>query len=167
MPATAEAPTNSDLIRHQTARQMAKVYHECTEEIQRLGRQIAEQTQLLAATFAADEGEVSGRYQESFGLDFRFNGEHDDVDDMKRIMPAFKRAAWAVMVNRLGVINIMSVKKRQEFELCGSSRPPASSLSCNTRTRGTFSSSVLGCAPIWSSLPAASRGFPPDDQAFS
>ncbi len=114
-PVPLEQPAG-ELIPQHTAREMARVYREGIERIQELGREIAAQTKIMANAFEVQDGEDDIYRPGMFSLDFEFSGNRERVDSLERILVEFKRSAWRVLINRLGVINIMSVKKRNEFE---------------------------------------------------
>ena len=62
----------------------------------------------------------------SFGVDYRFDGKSfygaldlDDVESAKKFEPLVvgaKRRAWRILSDKLGILKIMSVKRRTEFE---------------------------------------------------
>src|SRR5690348_17144615 len=90
-----------------TATMMAREYAEATAEIRRLLLAVEAQTRRLAEAFPSDYS--------PFRLQHEVTG-HRGLDATERdlgiLFGAYKRAAWEVLVNHLGVKNIMSVKKR-------------------------------------------------------
>jgi hypothetical protein len=94
-----------------TAHHMAKEYREATAEIGRLLQAVNEQTKRLAEAFPSDYS--------PFDISYEYNGHrHYRIDEhaLAETFAEMKRRAWRVLVDHLGIKNIMSVAKRKEFE---------------------------------------------------
>jgi hypothetical protein len=117
LPALPEAQTASDLLRHYPVVEMARTFREATAEISRLMRSIEDQSRLIRAAFTPEEGEEghSGYYAHDFRINFEYEGRHsfDKGEEIRRLMA---RRVWGLFVDRIGLRNIMSVKKRNEFD---------------------------------------------------
>lgn len=94
----------------QTATHMAREFTDATAEITRLLRALHAQTERLDAAFRTEADDEYRRFE--INLEFRGH-RRVDLDDM---LKAMKRTAWNVIVDRLGVKNVMSVAKRKAFE---------------------------------------------------
>jgi Domain of unknown function (DUF4942) len=92
-----------------TASHMAREYREATAEIARLLLAVQEQTQRLHAAIPADYN--------PFDVRLSYEGDHYiNLSEPAKMFDRMKRKAWRVLVDHLGVKNIMSVAKRKEFE---------------------------------------------------
>lgn len=102
-----------------TASHMAREYAAATAEMARLMRAIGAQAERLYNAFdVAGEEERHHSYR-SFGISFEYNGHRERNDDGTRfdsIFAAMKRNAWTMLVDALGIKNIMSVANRKLFE---------------------------------------------------
>lgn len=94
------------------ATHLAHEYAEATAEIVRLVDALRVQTQRLDEAFCV---EVDPDYRHSrFGVEVYYDGHrHNDVAD---VVKAMERRAWDVLVDKLGIKNVMSVKARTEFD---------------------------------------------------
>jgi hypothetical protein len=92
-----------------TATHMAREYREATEAIARHLAGILDQTRRLAEAFPADHS--------PFDVSLNYDGDHClRLDEPGKLFQKMSRRAWAVLVDHLGVKQVMSVKKRHEFE---------------------------------------------------
>lgn len=112
MTATAApgAPGSPEFER--TASHMAREFSEATKEIKRLADALRAATERLDAAFRTDaDGDP---HYSRFRIDLEYNGRRSvDVDD---ILQAMERRAWDVLVDALGIKNVMSVAKRKAFD---------------------------------------------------
>lgn len=106
------------LIPHHTAREMARIYREATAEIKQHMMGISEQSTLLSDTFNGPDAD-DGNYRDGFAFGFDFHGNRSGTNDdgvAEWIFKEYKKIAWKIMIHRLGLRNIMSLKKRAEFD---------------------------------------------------
>jgi hypothetical protein len=118
----------------QRAGEMARAFKESCDEIRRLIGALKELTDRLHEAFhRADDPS----YFTDFDLDFNFNGRQhrNDLDD---IFTEYNRRAWRVLFEHLGIANVMSIKKRDEFrrQLDSGTLPPI--------TEETIVATILG-----------------------
>jgi hypothetical protein len=94
-----------------TATHMAREFSEATTEIARLIGELRAQTNRLDAAFGADS-------YSRFGVDLHFDGRRHDLDDkgVSALVKMMERRAWNVLVDELGIKNVMSVAKRKVFD---------------------------------------------------
>jgi Domain of unknown function (DUF4942) len=95
-----------------TASHMAREFQEATAEIAQLMLAIQTQSQRMRSAFDPD-GEIT---YSPFDLDFKYDGQQYNAEDFDRIREKMARRAWRILFDHLGVKNVMSVKKRGEFE---------------------------------------------------
>ena len=111
MTATAvpSAPGSPEFAR--TASHMAREFTEATTEISKLVRALHAQTERLDAAFRTD-------MYSRFSVDLQYQGHRYQVDDKGAadLVNAMERWAWEVLVDELGVKNVMSVAKRKAFD---------------------------------------------------
>jgi len=78
---------------------------------------IEEQSKRIEAAFIPEEGEDGHlSYYEPFGIDFEYDGHRHNYDKGDEIRDCMARRVWGLLVDRIGLRNIMSVKKRAEFD---------------------------------------------------
>ncbi len=107
-----------------TASYMAREFTEATTEIKRLAHALHAATERLDAAFRTDAD--ADHYYSRFGIELGYDGRrHIDLDDM---LKAMERRAWEVLVDALGIKNVMSVAKRKVFDeqLKSGELPPVS-----------------------------------------
>lgn len=93
-----------------TASYMAREFTESTAEIRRLVEELNAATKRLDDTFRVEAEDRHSR----FGVQLGYDGQRNiDLDDM---LQAMERRAWEVLVDVLGIKNVMSVAKRKEFD---------------------------------------------------
>jgi hypothetical protein len=107
------ANSSREVIPNHTAIQMAKVYREATESIARHMAEIAAETKRIEGAFALD---ANGSYYRLFDIDFMFHSHRASADRCQDIFDQMKRTAWQTLINKLGLRNIMSVKRRAEVD---------------------------------------------------
>jgi hypothetical protein len=95
-----------------TATELARVYRETVIEMDRLIVALQSQSESLAV--ALQDGE--GPCYRPFEIDFEYGGQRVSAERREIIFDKFKRQAWRILTDRLGITNLMSVKKRGEFE---------------------------------------------------
>jgi hypothetical protein len=98
-----------------TACHMAREYQQATAEIARLALAINAQTARLAEAL---HGDPDTTYN-PFDIRLSYDGDHYitlDEADLAGMFGKMKRKAWQVLIQRLGIQNIMSVAKRRVFE---------------------------------------------------
>lgn len=94
----------------QTATRMAREFSAGVAEIRRLGAALSARTERLDTTFRTDPEDTFSR----FGVELYFAGNrHSDIDD---VIAEMERRAWEVLVDALGIKNVMSVAKRKAFD---------------------------------------------------
>lgn len=108
-PTIGAAPPGSPEF-ERTASYMAREFTEATAEIARLVDALHVQTARLDAAFRVDQEDRYSR----FGITLGYDGQRDiDLDDLHKAM---ERRAWDVLVDTLGIKNVMSVAKRKLFD---------------------------------------------------
>lgn len=93
-----------------TASYMAREFSEATTDIARAVGELRAATKRLDAAFRTDADHDWSR----FGLEIEFRRHR--CDDVKDIQGYMEREAWSVLVDKLGIKNVMSVAKRKEFD---------------------------------------------------
>jgi hypothetical protein len=91
---------------------MAREYSEATAEIRRLMLAIHVQSERMESAFRVG----AEHWYNPFQIGFEYNGHRERFDGTDRIFDEMKRRAWRVLVDHLGIKNLMSVAKRREFE---------------------------------------------------
>jgi hypothetical protein len=92
-----------------TATYMAREFADATAEVARLTGEFHAQTARLDRAFGGDDEHYS-----RFSVDLGYDGDRSiDLDDM---LKAMERRAWDVLVDALGIKNVMSVAKRKLFD---------------------------------------------------
>lgn len=94
-----------------TATHMAREFFEASAELARLLQAVRVQTERLEAAFRTD-------MYSRFSIDIEYSGRRRDLDN-KGIVETIKemeRRAWDVLVDKLGIKNVMSLAKRREFD---------------------------------------------------
>jgi hypothetical protein len=95
-----------------TATYMAREYAEATAEIVRLMGAIEQQGKRLQAALGRPEDSYN-----RFALSFEYNGHrHISSERPEDMLLEMKRRAWEVLIDRLGIKALMSIKKRNEVE---------------------------------------------------
>jgi hypothetical protein len=126
---TALVPTAQALALHPgspdfepTATHMASEYTEATAELRRLFLAVKAQADRLERAFAFSDGESLPLYK-PFEVGIYYNSDRYLIDDeaaggrsLNGIFAVMKRKAWQVLVEKLGIKNLMSVAKRKEFD---------------------------------------------------
>jgi hypothetical protein len=111
-----------------TATHMASEYTQATAELRRLFLAIKEQADRLERAFAFSDGESLPLYK-PFEIRIHYgHGNYDnyeiaEMDDdphpgrtLTGLFAVMKRKAWTVLVEKLGIKNLMSVARRKEFD---------------------------------------------------
>lgn len=99
-----------------TATHMAREFSEASAELARLLHAARVQIERLDAAFQAT-CDPAYRYSR-FGIDIEYSGRRRDLD-VKGIAETIKemeRRAWDVLVDKLGIKNVMSLAKRRKFD---------------------------------------------------
>lgn len=95
-----------------TASHMAREFADATTEIARLFGALQAQTARLDTAFG---GVGNPDYHWSrFGVELYYDGHR--TDDIADVLKAMERRAWDVLVDALGIKNVMSVAKRKLFD---------------------------------------------------
>jgi uncharacterized protein DUF4942 len=105
-----------------TATHMAREFSEAMTEMTRAVVALRAATKRLDDAFKADEDPHGSR----FGVELEYRRRRcDDPDELRKLM---EREAWGVLVDALGVKNVMSVAKRKQFDeqLARGELPPVS-----------------------------------------
>lgn len=103
----ADAPGSPEFER--TATHMAKEFSEATAEIARLMLALKAQTERLDVAFRTD-------VYSQFSAELYYFGNRYDLDDPTVLVKDMERRAWDVLVDALGIKNVMSVAKRKAFD---------------------------------------------------
>lgn len=104
------APPSEEYVR-KTASEMARVFRESTARMFRHMDGIEEETKRIQEVFRMDET----RCAYHFGVSYSYKGNHYG-GPRERIADGFKREAWRIIVNRIGIRNAMGVKAREDFD---------------------------------------------------
>jgi hypothetical protein len=96
-----------------TCAHMAQEYAEATAEIRRLAAALDGECRRL---FDAFKGEMKDYAFNPFEITLYHEGRRYYRCETKNILDGFKRRAWDMLFDRLGVKKVMSVAKREEFE---------------------------------------------------
>lgn len=97
-----------------TATAMAREYREATAEITQAVQILKEQCNRLFRAFQDPAEKYPSNH---FQIDLEYYSSRTyNLDGLDRIFKGMKRQAWECLVNKLGIKNIMSVKRRKEFE---------------------------------------------------
>jgi hypothetical protein len=95
-----------------TARHMAETYEATVAEVTALAAQMQDAVSRLWGAFKND----SEHHYNPFDLDLYSGGCHVDLRRPDSIFKRWKKEAWRVLINRLGVKSVMSVADRHKFE---------------------------------------------------
>lgn len=108
-PASPIDPASPEFER--TATHMAREFTEATAEIARLVEALRVQTERLDAAFRKDA-------YSRFDLDLYYSGHRYNADSegATEIVKQMERRAWDMVVDALGIKNVMSVAKRKAFD---------------------------------------------------
>lgn len=100
-----------------TATHMAREFTGAMAEIARLIDGLRIQVDRLDTAYSRDEGPSEYRYSR-FGMEIYSSGRRYDLDDkgITDLAKEMERRAWDVLVDKLGVKNVMSVAKRKIFD---------------------------------------------------
>ncbi len=127
MTATLVPTTTGDLAGMPTreeaeasALHMATEFAECTAEMRRCMDGLRAAGLRLQAAFSKADADHLGTFNR-FDVEVKFDGHsvyrHDDGrDDYADLFNAMRRNAWRMLIDHLGVKNVMSVAKRDKFE---------------------------------------------------
>ena len=96
----------TELIKSIPAERMATVYHDSLETIERAWGEIESACDDLKKAFCKEE-----RY--TFELGLTSHARNIGIKEVKR---AFKREAWSVLIDRLGIRKLMSSKRAAELD---------------------------------------------------
>jgi hypothetical protein len=97
--------------------ELARIFAEATGKIRAAWEVISEQRQILDD---AMRPQYTSPWYSPFRLELYSDGRrHCDYGDRKAIddvLKHFNVATWEILVNRMGIKNLMSIKKREEFD---------------------------------------------------
>lgn len=96
----------------QTATHMAREFSEATTDIARAIAALRAATKRLDAAFRTRDDD--DRDWSRFGVDIEFR--RDRCRDAAELQKHMEREAWGVLVDKLGIKNVMSVAKRKAFD---------------------------------------------------
>jgi hypothetical protein len=99
------------VARYHGAVEMAKVYVEATQKIAQLMERIEFETKRIREVFEPGE-----EWFDPFGIGFRYDGREWSATDAEKMFALMKRRAWRILIEKLGLRNIMSVKRRAEVD---------------------------------------------------
>lgn len=94
-----------------TATWMANEWQEAKAEIERLARAIHEQAQRVRAVF-----NEKGNYSSTFMPELHYHSNNYNLTKLDKMFDKWRRDAWRVLVEHLGVKSVMSVAARAKFE---------------------------------------------------
>lgn len=98
-----------------TAANMAKEFREGTAELRRLVKEIGEQTDRIFNAFGG-QLEADDRCSNPFSVTVNYDRHRSYDHNIDHIIAHMSREAWGLIINRLGIKAVMSIKKRQEYE---------------------------------------------------
>lgn len=104
---THVVPDQNQVVTYTSASQMAAVYQANIEQILTLKRQLINAVQQIREAFPG-----SYRSLRTFECKVEVCGETDDL----AIRREMKRAAWAILIGKLGLHRVMSTRKRAEMD---------------------------------------------------
>lgn len=104
---TYVVPNQNEVVTYTSAAQMAAVYQTNIEQILTLRRQLMNAMRQIREAFPG-----SYRSLKTFELKVEVCGETDDL----AIRREMKRAAWAILIGKLGLHRVMSTRKRAEMD---------------------------------------------------
>lgn len=115
-------PPSEEYVR-KTAGLMAAEYHDAVGKIRVAMNEITRQTERLQEAFRFESADKPmwerefgpSRNSYDFGIGFTYHGV-SCTNDNEKIFEGFKREAWKIIANRLGIKTAMSIKAREEFE---------------------------------------------------
>jgi len=96
----------TELIKSIPAERMATVYHDSLETIERAWGEIATACDDLKKAFCKEDSYT-------FELGLQSHAHNIGIDEVKR---AFKREAWSVLIDRIGIRKLMSTKRAEELD---------------------------------------------------
>lgn len=94
---------------------MAQEFREATQAMREHAAAIDTQADRLRRAFHVDDSSDKYVYQPSFDVRFSYAG-HQSEENLDRIIADMKRDCWAILVDALGIKNVMSVADRAKFE---------------------------------------------------
>ena len=102
----------TELVQYSRATEIATKYAAATAEIRRLTIAMGEQTAILSAAFASETG-----YRSDFDITLNLRRDSYALTEVgvDKILSEVKRAAWTVLVEKLGIKKLMSPKKREQL----------------------------------------------------
>lgn len=116
LPGEAMQPGDARFL--ETARWMAHEYRAGVDAMREAVRAIREAGERMTTAFS--RAETDAGWANGFDLEVKFDGAstrfEKDGDEMQAIEAKFRRRAWRMLIDHLGVKQLMSVKKRAEFD---------------------------------------------------
>lgn len=116
--AAQAVPSEMELRR--TTAELARAFKQQTERLRRAFAEAYGACTELAAAFTFGKNDPHHvEYGFTFGIEYQGRTESfrwDENKPVETLIAGMKRTAWAVIVDRLGVKNVMSVAKRKQFE---------------------------------------------------
>lgn len=102
-------PCMGELVEYSSAARLASVYRASVGRLMELVVEIGTECAKLKAAFQDDY---------AFGVDIYFNGSqhHANVVTAEYLEDRMRRAAWGVLINKLGIRKIMSSKRQDELD---------------------------------------------------
>ena len=102
-------PSMGELVEYRSAARLASVYRASVGRLMELVVEIGTECAKLKAAFQDDY---------AFGVDVYFNGSqhHANVQAAEYLEDRMRRAAWGVLINKLGIRKIMSSKRQEELD---------------------------------------------------
>lgn len=99
-----------------TCTHMAREFHAATEELRQHAEGMRACAERLRQAFHVEKDDDIYIYQPSFDVYFNYAGHRQEEDLERRILPDMKRECWQILIDAMGIKNVMSVKDREKFE---------------------------------------------------
>lgn len=105
--------TSTDVVPYSKATEIASKYATATAEIRRLTIELGKQCDALREAF---------QFEDAYASDFTIKLSHHrntyraNEQGLEQLMKRIQRAAWAVLVEKIGIKKLMSPKKREQLD---------------------------------------------------
>jgi hypothetical protein len=105
------APSLGEILKHYPVSEMARTFQESTAKIRYHLEAIGRESAAILEAIPPDNG---SSYAYQINHSYHYGRGHSESADS--IIGEMKREAWRVLVNRIGLRQIMSVKRKKEFD---------------------------------------------------
>jgi hypothetical protein len=115
----APAPGSPEYREHveRGATELARVFREATGKIRAAWEVIAEQCELLSDTMRpVDEFHWHNPFDVTLYSNGRRHYDYQDRRAIDAVLKEFNVKAWSLLIDRMGIRNLMSIMKREEFD---------------------------------------------------